>query len=278
MCSRRFCTAPNVRSAERDTASIAVSIVADVERAGRRSVKSIVPTRRARGVTVETEMTSPSLAPTWNVIVCAESSRLDAVELGGRADALDLLSRAGRPRTLIARLVRASRACRSCTARPARGRAGASSGPRSARPQPSGRARCRPGRCAGLVEAADLAAQLLADREAGGVVGGAVDAVAGRQALHRLRDACRSVRDRLRCALNASTLVLMRRDMFISLMSSQGDSMSPVVHRRFDRHARARLEPAAAASAAAATRVRTARSSAITRWRQTATAHAQATT
>ena len=37
-----------------------------------------------------------------------------------------------------------------------------------------------------LVEATDLGAQLLADRQAGGVVGGAVDPVAGRQPLHRL--------------------------------------------------------------------------------------------
>ena len=39
----------------------------------------------------------------------------------------------------------------------------------------------------GLVEAADLGAQLLADREAGGVVGGAVDPVARGEPLHRLR-------------------------------------------------------------------------------------------
>ena len=40
----------------------------------------------------------------------------------------------------------------------------------------------------GLAEAADLGAQLLADRETGCVVGCAVDAVARRQALHRLAE------------------------------------------------------------------------------------------
>ena len=38
-----------------------------------------------------------------------------------------------------------------------------------------------------LGEAADLAAHLLGDREAGGVVGGTVDAVAAGELLHRLR-------------------------------------------------------------------------------------------
>ena len=40
-----------------------------------------------------------------------------------------------------------------------------------------------------LGEAADLTAHLLGDREAGGVVGGAVDAVAAGELLHRLRRA-----------------------------------------------------------------------------------------
>jgi hypothetical protein len=37
----------------------------------------------------------------------------------------------------------------------------------------------------GLLEAGDLAAETLADREAGGVIGGAVDPVAAGEALHR---------------------------------------------------------------------------------------------
>jgi len=42
-----------------------------------------------------------------------------------------------------------------------------------------------------LGETADLGLQLLADREAGGVVGRAVDAIAGAEALHRLRQLVR---------------------------------------------------------------------------------------
>src|SRR6185312_15599856 len=40
----------------------------------------------------------------------------------------------------------------------------------------------------GLIEAADLGAQLLADRQAGRVVSRAVDAVAAGELLHRLRE------------------------------------------------------------------------------------------
>ena len=63
MCSRRFWTAPNEpRSVE--TASIAASIA---EIASVWST-SMVPTL-SDSVAVSTAMTSPSLAPIWNVIV-----------------------------------------------------------------------------------------------------------------------------------------------------------------------------------------------------------------
>ena len=63
-----------------------------------------------------------------------------------------------------------------------------------------------------LVGAVDLRGHLLGDGQAGGVVGGAVDAQAGRQLLHALAE--RVLRcARLRWASNASTLVLTRRDM-----------------------------------------------------------------
>ena len=42
--------------------------------------------------------------------------------------------------------------------------------------------------CLSLLEAADLGAQLLGDRQACGVVGSIVDPIAGRQPLHRLRE------------------------------------------------------------------------------------------
>ncbi len=64
-----------------------------------------------------------------------------------------------------------------------------------------------------LVEAADLTTQLLRDRQASGIVGSAVDAEARRQTLHALGQLVAGVASRLRCALNASTFVLMRRDM-----------------------------------------------------------------
>ena len=85
----------------------------------------------------------------------------------------------------------------------------------------------------GLGEAADLATQLLADRQAGGVVGRAVDAVAGLDS--RSIDLLSPSRCRTswRWALNASTLLWMRRDIRSSslmtfCLGSQGDSMSPL--------------------------------------------------
>ena len=67
-----------------------------------------------------------------------------------------------------------------------------------------------------LRQAGDLSAHLLRDGEAGSVVGGAVDAVAGRQLLHRLGRLGTTSPSRLRWALNASTLFWMRRAMCTS--------------------------------------------------------------
>ena len=64
-----------------------------------------------------------------------------------------------------------------------------------------------------LGEAADLAAHLLGDAEAGGVVGRAVDAEAGREPLHRLARSASDVCGEMTVGRWASMLVLMRRDI-----------------------------------------------------------------
>src|SRR5262249_51170043 len=142
------------------------------------------------------------------------------------------------------------------------------------------------------VEAADLTAQLLADREAGGVVGSTVDAEAGAEALHRLRDHAARLHQVAVRVERLDVRVDAKGHVGISLMSSRGDSMSPISTRftgiraqdlsaagpRSDASARCAAAAARRRAAWAARRRRAARSSATTRWRQTATAQAHAAT
>ena len=83
-----------------------------------------------------------------------------------------------------------------------------------------------------LGEATDLGAHLLGDGQAGGVVGRAVDAVAGRQLLHRLGSLGRGARQ-LAVGVESLNVVLdTKAHDHLSLMNwfvgGRGDSMSPL--------------------------------------------------
>ena len=97
----------------------------------------------------------------------------------------------------------------------------------------------------GLGEATDLGAHLLGDGQAGGVVGRAVDAVAGRQLLHRLGSLGRGARQ-LAVGVESLNVVLdTKAHDHLSLMNwfvgGRGDSMSPL-YKQLDRPGRGGLE------------------------------------